>query len=62
MRDNQDSVTTGQTDGPTDRQRDAGQSDPYVLLCFAGDTKINNNDLMAFQMNESGYISLFALG
>ena len=31
MRDYQESVTTGQTD--------AGQSDPYVLLCFAGDTK-----------------------
>ena len=30
MRDYQESVTTGQTD--------AGQSDPYVLLCFAGDT------------------------
>ena len=30
------SVTDGQTDGRTDD----GQSDPYVLLCFAGDTKI----------------------
>ena len=27
-----------QTDGQTDRQTD-GQSDPYVSLCFAGDTK-----------------------
>ena len=35
MRDYQESVTTGQTDGRTD----AGQSDPYDLLCFAGDTK-----------------------
>ena len=26
------------TDGRTDRQTDAGQSDPYVPLCFAGDT------------------------
>ena len=34
--DYQESVTTGQTDGQTD----AGQSDPYVPLCFAGDTKI----------------------
>ena len=34
MRDYQKSVTTGQTDGQTD----AGQSDPYVPLCFAGDT------------------------
>ena len=30
MRDYQESVTT--------RQTDAGQSDPYVSLCFAGDT------------------------
>ena len=29
-----------QTDGRTDRQTDDGQSDPYVSLCFAGDTKI----------------------
>ena len=29
-----------QTDGRTDRQTDNGQSDPYVSLCFAGDTKI----------------------
>ena len=33
--DYQESVTTGRTD----RQTDAGQSDPYVPLCFAGDTK-----------------------
>ena len=32
MLDYQGSVTT--------RQTDAGQSDSYVLLCFAGDTKI----------------------
>ena len=31
MHDYQESVTT--------RQTDAGQSDPYVPLCFAGDTK-----------------------
>ena len=36
MRDFQESVTTGQTDTRTD----AGQSYPYVPLCFAGDTKI----------------------
>ena len=44
MRDYQESVTTGQTDTWTDRhtdgQTDAGQSDPYVPLCFAGDTKM----------------------
>ena len=33
MRDYQESATTGQTD--------AGQSDLYVPLCFAGDTKIS---------------------
>ena len=35
MRNYQESVTTGQTH----RQTVAGQSDPYVSLCFAGDTK-----------------------
>ena len=40
MPDYQESVTTGQTNGQTD----AGQSDPYVPLCFAGDTKITNLD------------------
>ena len=38
------SVTDGQTDRQTDRRTDGrtddGQSDPYVSLCFAGDTKI----------------------
>ena len=37
---NQESVTTGQTDRQTHTHRDAGQSDPYVPLCFAGNTKI----------------------
>ena len=36
MHDYQESVIIGQTD----TQTDAGQSDPYVPLCFAGDTKI----------------------
>ena len=36
MCDYQESVTTAQTDGQTD----AGQSDPFVPLCFAGDTTI----------------------
>ena len=39
MCDFQESVTTGQTHRHTDGQTDAGQSDPYVPLCFAGDTK-----------------------
>ena len=34
------SQTDRQTDGRTDRQTDDGQSDPYVSLCFAGDTKM----------------------
>ena len=40
MRDYQESVTTGQTDRQTHThiQTDAGQSGPYVLLCFADDT------------------------
>ena len=38
MRDYQESVTIGQTDTRTHTQTDAGQSDPYVPLCFAGDT------------------------
>ena len=47
-RDYQESVTIGQTDARTHTQIDAGQSDPYVPLCFAdpyvplcfaGDTK-----------------------
>ena len=38
-RDYQESVTIGQTDARTHAhtQTDAGQSDPYVPLCFAGD-------------------------
>ena len=35
-----DRQTDGRTDRRTDRQTDDGQSDPYVSLCFAGDTKI----------------------
>ena len=34
MRDYQESVTTGETHRQTDGQTDAGQSDPYVPLCF----------------------------
>ena len=49
MRDYHESVTTGQTDRQTDRrtrtdrQTDAGQSDPYVPLCFAGNTQTRIN-------------------
>ena len=31
--------TDGKMDGKMDGQTDDGQSDPYVPLCFAGDTK-----------------------
>ena len=42
MRNYLESVTTKQTHTHRrmDRQTDAGQSDPYVPLCFAGDTKM----------------------
>ena len=46
MRDYQESVTIGQTDTHTHTQTDARQSDPYVLLCFAGD---NNYVYMYFR-------------
>ena len=40
LRDYQESVIP---DGHTDGQTDAGQSDPYVPLCFAGDTMNNQS-------------------
>ena len=39
MRDYKERVTTGQTNTGTDGQTDAGQSDPYMPLCFVGETK-----------------------
>ena len=33
-----DGQTDGRTDGQTDGRTDDGQTDPYVSLCFAGDT------------------------
>ena len=38
MRDYKESVT-GQIDTRMHAKTDTGQSDPYVPLCFAGDTK-----------------------
>ena len=38
MHDYHESVNTGQTGTQTYGQTDAGQSDHYVPLCFAGDT------------------------
>ena len=35
----------------TDRQTDDGQSDPYVSLCFAGDTKILSDWFMCTLIN-----------
>ena len=53
MRDYQESVTTGQTDGRTYRQTDAGQSDPYVPLCLTGDTiNCENSALFLFFINQ----------
>ena len=43
MRDYQESVTT--------RQTDAGQSDPYVPLCFAGNTKSKPMSLVELYSN-----------
>ena len=45
MRDYQESVTTGQTHTRTDGWTD-GQSDSYVPLCFAGDTKNHKVDML----------------
>ena len=52
MRDYQESVTTGQTD--THTQTDARQSDPYVPLCFAGDTKMKYDDNSHKVPNKTG--------
>ena len=49
--DYQESVTDGQTHGQTDRQTDAGQSDPYVPLYFAGDKTINHDDERYIEIN-----------
>ena len=38
---------TRQTDGQTDGQTDAGQSDPYVSLYFAGDTKMTSGVILS---------------
>ena len=46
-----DRQTDGQTDGRTDRQTD-GQSDPYVSLCFAGDTKMNTKCMKIICLHE----------
>ena len=51
MRDYQESVTTGQLD--------AGQSDPKVPLCFAGDMKINGEQKISIYTII--YINLFHL-
>ena len=40
MRVYHESVTTGQTHTRTDGETDAGQSDPYEPLYFAGDTNV----------------------
>ena len=42
-----DGQTDRQTDRQTDGQTDDGQSDPYVPLCFAGDTKIRKTLILA---------------
>ena len=50
------------TDRHTHTQTDAGQSDPYVPLCFAGDTKMVYCEIIYFHgaqfswIHENGYI------
>ena len=42
-----DRQTDRRTDGRTDRQTDDGQSDPYLSLCFAGDTKVRWSEVFS---------------
>ena len=42
-----------QTDGRTDRRTDDGQSDPYVSLCLAGDTKMYFNPYISVKMTNN---------
>ena len=46
-----ESVTDGQTDGRTDGRTDDGQSDPYVSLYFAGDTKMSLDLIFEIDMH-----------
>ena len=64
--DYQESVTTGQTDTQTDTQMDgqtdAGQSDPYVPLCFAGDTKSGPKHILKLiKVNQNIFYHFFHL-
>ena len=43
-----DGQTDRRTDRQTDRQTDDGPSDPYVSLCFAGDTKTDLSDRLVW--------------
>ena len=54
------SVTDRRTDRQTDRQTDDGQSDPYVSLCFAGDTKKVRDQAQLHDAYSSNGIILFA--
>ena len=49
--DYQESVTTGQTDTQRDGQTDAGQSDPYVPLCFTGNFWQHSEECMCHLRN-----------
>ena len=55
MCDYQESVITRQTHGQTD----TGQSDPYVPLCFTGDTKCSHDVSMLSDDDTSS--SIFTL-
>ena len=52
MRDYQESVTIGQTDTHTHTQTNAGQSDPYVPLCFAGDRRHKKYSILSLKCYE----------
>ena len=49
-------------DRQTDGQTDAGQSDPYVSLCFAGDTKIANFELCCHWGHSFSQTHLVSIG
>ena len=53
MGDYQESVTTGQTQEQTDPQ----QSDPFVPICFAGDTKSSYLSISATPTSIATYLA-----
>ena len=58
MHDYQLSVTNGQTD----RWTDTGQSDPYVPLCFPGDTRVVRRQGEATKLKQQHLVSVQVQG